>query len=61
MTDLQMLGDSFCKFGLVLTYQRFNSLLAPFKNSLLKILAQLPTYLIEFILPIARKYIYTGI
>ena len=46
MTDLQMLGNSFCKFGLVSKYQRFSAAfwpktLDPFENSLLNIVAQL--------------------
>ena len=45
MTDLQMLGISFCEFGLVSTYQRFSAAFLPkvhlFENSLLKIMAQL--------------------
>ena len=44
MTDLQI-GNSFCEFGLVSTYQRFSAAFwpksAPFWNSLLKIMAQL--------------------
>ena len=40
-----MLGKSFCEFGLVSTYQRFSAAFlpksAPFRNSLLKIMAQL--------------------
>ena len=46
MTDLQMLGNSFCEFGLVLTYQSLVLLFDPkvhlFESSLLKILAHLP-------------------
>ena len=45
MTDLQMLGNSFCELGRVSTYQRFNAAFDPkvhhFENSLLKIIAQL--------------------
>ena len=45
MTNLQMLGISFCQFGLVSTYQRFSSLFDPkvhlFEDSSLKIMAQL--------------------
>ena len=29
MTDLQMLGNSFCEFGLVSTYQRFSATFRP--------------------------------
>ena len=45
MTDLQMLGNSSCEFGLVSTYQRFSAEFDPkvhlFGNSLQKIVAQL--------------------
>jgi len=45
MTDLQMLGNSFCEFGLVSTYQRssavFDPKVHPFENSLQTIAAQL--------------------
>ena len=45
MTDLQMLGNCFCEFGLVSTYQRFSAAFDQkvhlFENSPLKILAQL--------------------
>ena len=45
MTDLQMLGNSFCEFGLVSTYQRFSTdfdqKMHLFENRLLKMLVQI--------------------
>ena len=51
MTDLQMLGNSFCEFGLVSTNQRFSAAFDPkahlFENCILKMLAQLHYLVLE--------------
>ena len=63
MTDLKVIGNSFCEYGLVSTYQRFSDAFwpksTPFENSLLKILAQLLKKYNSLILILGLKPIST--